>query len=951
MAFEIIHTFTIGVEPDDYTYDIECDFNAGIIQLFRRNHAPPPPDPLSQNELGYDEGDTIRQICTGTTLKKVVAKFTYPYATFVIEYNSAACGYVDPVCNIDLAVTIQNATDNQANGKILITGYGATEYSLNGLTWQSSPIFDLLFPGNYYVYARNTTCEKSDMVIVGNDISAALLSTELIPYQDSKKLCFWFRLIIDSIIYPIREPLKWDSVNIIGSRNVDYHGYQFQYTDGNVDLGFDCPAGKEFIEAVYNARGQDGTVIFQYGYTYKGKEYLLFPGKLNLNTYKWYAEKVECSVETDDFDSTFQSRLETKVSMAQTTSFDNLPVIPPVPYNLLFHAKEILSKIQCENDDKVYDSPIRVRNKAYFLLPDSTNPAISDIADAFQYPLTDTSSKPIETDQYLIIFKTGGGTDLEIAWNVDVDMTVHNGGIFNGTDYGLNLYYAYNKYNRDGTYDMTLEPLITPITGHVAPDSTPTISFNITGSKTLTDFYFYENDQIYFYADISFDRTVDVGFHLHQITFTENIEHREVSAATNANVWLLDDVIKQTVNVITNNKYAFRSSYYERKNATQLTDGCGSKRGMINGKGIRNFDTIQNPLIIDLKTIIESLNAGDCIGINYSSSKDTPIVRMERRDFFYQEKQIIAIPELVFVEGMALYREEVAKEIIYNEMEIGYDKYASTGFNTLDEFNTVHNELTPIQKNTAKLPKLSHFITSGYSIEEIRREQFNQTPSTSVTNDDEPFMVCLRRNSDDSFSTEKNEPFESVQNLISPETSYNLRVSPARMLYNWFIWLKGIFAYKVQTDLIKTTYVAQNGLLTTRFNASEPCLVGDKDRNTITENADIPLSKLATTKDIYRPEWIYFTARISPDRIQVMNLALSGKYGADKDYGYIMVKKPTGEWQAGWVYNVSYNYWTEKAEIKMLKKYLTPALIDDMCCRWLAVNGCYLLVNGNKIIA
>lgn len=946
MAFEIVHTFII----DPFIYDIQVDFSRGIIQLFRRNHAPPPPGEVTQAELGYNEGDTIRQRCEGTTLKKVTASFTYPYAVFVIEVNSAVCNYIPPICAIDLTATPQNATDNQANGKILISGSGATEYSLNGIVWQSSPIFDLLFPGTYHVYGRNSTCQKGDVATVGNDISAIPISTELIPYQDSKNLCFWFRLIIDGIIYPVREPIKWDTVNIIGKRNMDYHGYQFQYSDGAIDLGFDCPAGKELIEAVYNARGQDGTILFQYGYTYKGKEYFLFPGKLNLNTYKWYAERVECSIETDDFDSTFQSRLETKVSMAQGLTFDNLPVTPPAPYSLLFHAKEILSEILCSKPDKTFDTTAPITGKFYFLLADNTEPQISDIEEAFTYPLNVTLSNPIETDQYLINFKRSGGTDVELTWNLDVDMHVHNHGIAFGTDYVIGVHYVYRKINTDGSFDDIIEPLITPITGHVAADSDPVISFNLTASKTLTDFYFYEKDQIYFYADIAFDRTVDIGFHLHQNSFTENIYHREVTKATNANVWLLDDVIKQTINVITNNRYAFRSSYFERKGATQLADGCGAKRAVVNGFQIRQFDTAEKPLVIDLKTIVESLNAGDCIGINYSSSKNTPIVRMERRDFFYQQKQIIAIPEIEFVEGMALYREEVAKEIIYNEIEIGYDKYASEGFNTLDEFNTKHEELTPIKKNAAKLVQQSHFITSGYSIEEIRREQFNVTPSSSVSNDDEPFMVCLKRNPDDSFATEKNEPFESVLNLISPETAYNLRISPARMLYNWFIWLKGIFAYKPLTDLIKTTFVVQNGLLTTRFNISELCLVGDMDRTIITEKADIPLSKLATTRDIYRPEWVYFTARLTPDRVQIMNLALSGKFGVDKDYGYIMVKKPTGEWQGGWVYNLSYNYWTEKAEIKMLKMFKTPLLEDDTCCKWLVANDCYILANDCDIL-
>jgi hypothetical protein len=862
-------------------------------------------------------------------------------------------------CDFFFSTSVQDAINGTNSGRITVnvTSGGAYEYSLDGMTFQASNEFNNLLPGHYTVYVQETSthCLKFQAVILANDITAQTPIPGIIPYQDSKNICFFFRLIIADTSTYISEPIKWDSVQVIGERDKDYHGYQFKYTDGDVSLGFDCAAGRDLIEGNYNEFGEDGDVKFQFGYHYQNAEYILFPGKLMLNTYKWYADRVECSVAVDDFDETFLSRLETKVSMAQSTTFDNTAITPPAPYSLLFHAKEILSQIQCNSTNIDYEDASEVTGKFFSLLPDNTNPSVADIEDNFQYPLSMSTVNPYDGEIYLLKFSKGGGTDLSLSWNFTGNMRVHNGGI-GGEDYTIDVFYAYNKKNTDNSYTLTQESLITQITGSVGTGTTD-VALSIIASKSLTDFAFNIGDEIFFFAYVAFTGTVDCLFTLHQNSFIETISHRELTTATNANTWFIDDVIRQTLKVIADNRYVFKSSFFERKNVTQIFDGCAALNVLTNGFQIRAFDPAEKPLYIDFKTIIESLRAQYCIGINYATISGVPVVRMERVDYFYQDRQIMAISPDFGLEGIADYYEEVAKEIIYNEIEIGYDKFLDSGFNTLDEFNTKHEYLTPIQKNKAKLSQVSKFITSGYSIEDQRRIQFAESPTDSATNDDDPFFVCVKRSGVSDYVTEKDESFDSVTNLISPETSYNLRISPARMLYNWFIWLKGIFNYKQPTDLIKSTYVAQNGALTTEFSSEETCPVGDLNREAITENADIPISQLQYTRDIYSPEWVNVKCRLSPADVQIINLALSGKYGSDKDYGYVLIKKPDNTWQAVWVYNLSYNYSSEECTIKGLKKYPNQEVPIENCCPWVTVTSesdggtCYLLINNQKLIA
>src|SRR5687768_4398550 len=107
-------------------------------------------------------------------------------------------------------------------------------------------------------------------------------------YPWKERVCKWFKL--NGTV--IREPIKWDNVNIVGKRDKEWHGFNYMYSDGIIELEFDCAAGKEIIETVYDTQGADGLVTFQHGYTYGGVETVLFDGKLNLNTFKRLPGKV-----------------------------------------------------------------------------------------------------------------------------------------------------------------------------------------------------------------------------------------------------------------------------------------------------------------------------------------------------------------------------------------------------------------------------------------------------------------------------------------------------------------------------------------------------------------------------------------------------------------------------------------------------------------------------------
>ena len=949
MAFQLIHTFTA---LSGITYYIQVDWDADEILT---TWSPPDSSPLdltvTAGELGFNSGDTIAQICRDTTLKKALASLNFPFATLQSTPNSPICGWTAPVCTYVAVASSTNATNNGNNGSITINltnqgglPYRAFEFSLDNINWQNSPIFNFLFPGIYQVYIRTTTgCLTTLLVTVGNTTVTTVIPAD-IPWQQTNLLCYFFRLIIDGVTHAIREPIKWDDVQIIGERDQDYHGYLFRHTDGNVDLGFDCDAGKELIEAVYNEKGQDGDIQFVYGFTYGGIDYILFDGNLMLNTYKWYPEKIECTVETKDIDTAFQSRMDTPVSMAQDKTFDNADVQPPAAYSLSLHPKEIFTRFYSDRNNVLVSTNNYTQGTRHiYVKPDNTSPTYSDLRENFQYPLGPQTLNPDEVQEYYVKFFVGGKATYSMSFNFLVDMRRSNTG--DDPDTTARMYIVKKKWDAaQGIMVTTKLDIATPFVGQF--NGNGYLTFSIAGSYSSTDEVFSAGDELFIYLDIFFDRENQVLFQqLLQITGSLHIDYNEMSLATPANVWFLEDVIRHCINVAGNNHYAFRSSFLERLNANQVLDGCGSKYVVSNGYQIRQFDIDNRPLKVSLKNALAAVRGIFCIGMHYANNDAGAFLRIERADYFYQERQIITIEE------PESYKEEVAIEQVYNELEMGYEKYQADGYNSLDEFNTKMQLLTPIRKNKKKLSVLSPFITSGYRIEDVRRNQFSETPSSSVENDEDAFLIAVKRENAADWSTEKNEAFQTVTGIISPATAYNLRISPKRILYNWFIWLKGIFAYKENTDVIRPTQLIQNNDLITRFNTSETCRVGDADRATIEEKADVPMTALASTRDIWRPEKVTIKCRLNPAQVQMLNLAMTGRWGTDKDFGYIMIKKPDGDWQAVWLDKISYNYWTEKAEITGKKKHSTPAVQTGDCCPWLIANGCYIKANGNKLIA
>lgn len=376
------------------------------------------------------------------------------------------------------------------------------------------------------------------------------------------------------------------------------------------------------------------------------------------------------------------------------------------------------------------------------------------------------------------------------------------------------------------------------------------------------------------------------------------------------------------------------------------------------------------------------------------------IVRLEQKDYFYNDTLLFEIPAANIQKDS--YEETPDLDITFNQLEIGYEKYPEEELNSLDEFNTKQEYATPIKSYRNKFEKLSKFIASGYAIEFQRRKTFENESDNrgSSQYDDDVFIVAMTTENyevgirkitntkviyltqflanppvvgstitvigttlnngnytvasigdygflpkktsitvtestlDEGFvadgyvkyeggeySPERNQPFESVTGVISPKSSYNLRISPKRMLYNWAKWINSGLFHKVGTDILKSTFTKSNlllGGLVTQFKNTETCLLGDQDRVVITEGADVALSDFNGFRKKFKPINIRFKARIN--YVDLKYILDKHQNESAESYGYIRFTDLEGNPRNGWLMELNYNPSLEIVEFKLREK-------------------------------
>ncbi|GAB4042565.1 hypothetical protein [Spirosoma litoris] len=550
----------------------------------------------------------------------------------------------------------------------------------------------------------------------------------------------------------IDEPIKWDSVKITAERDPDTHGFNYQYSDGKVQLDFACESAASLLSAQYYTYGNDAIVKFllvdiQAG----GFEILRYSGKIDFNDCTIQPGKVSADVIADDLNEKINARWDTPVSMIVAKTLDNLPITPPSPIEIGLPGQALkesgyFKRIGPFSEESDFDGPEYVGY--YTLFPNLVDPngqpnkptgAIDPITQqAIPAPpgldnLNSSSGQfltpsgtviPGTADEIpLAIAYAAGSYKLKFIWSFRINII------------------AYKKALTIGGAKFT-GWVIAPILAILRPGEAAELiqlapvqqgegNTNEIGEKSFNCVYDGSFDvpkgtKIYLYTQIrTFINCRKLIFLITTLQAQLEIERTTRAVDSTGYAFMLPDALKHVFGVVSNALTGgtgnIGGSLISKASQTQAQDGYGTEYAVSSGYQLRNLNT-KSPTFT-LKQLYGALSAHHVAGLLYrTDANGNHSVLVEEGSWFYRGGQIMILDEVAQDDAKVFaYSEVPNKDLLVNKIIVGYEKYPETGPGVLDEFNTERTYQTPIVTNQQTKEIKCPLIAAGSAIEEARR--------------------------------------------------------------------------------------------------------------------------------------------------------------------------------------------------------------------------------------
>jgi len=528
----------------------------------------------------------------------------------------------------------------------------------------------------------------------------------------------------------IQEPVGWDEVKLMLQRDEQFYGVNFEFVEDDVKLTFPHTpkGGGVFIKEIYDIDGGDGQIGFEFGSFETGSYQTLYAGTVNLTTYNDNDLGITASIEKTTFEQLFRTRYETKVTANEFATMDGRPLTPAEKLTVTMRPKEIIKMAKSEQETQTeceFLGTDYTRAEMYYQ-PETINQTTTELTGFTSMPdaFTSVAHKPWDESRYQLKATEAGVATVRFWGNVFFHLV-------------------------DG------ETVVAPARQMYEARVVPFINIKKASDGSLVQFgppitYYYD---LYFQLETNFifDYTLNVSLDINDEvyigikTLTQSSaflqDARYYGAMTNITIsqattapdapctgYNLFDLLNMCMQSITNVPNSVVSSFFG-------PGGWAYKTFITNGYALRNFNVNDWPVQVSVKDLIESMQAIWNIGLNFRKIGGLDRIVIEPMGFYYEGGEIAR-----FLDPYD-YEEGFDEATTYNEVELGYEKTAEDELNSLDEFNTEHTYLLPVRSFKKKFSRKCVLIASGYLIEKQRREQFAQKPSTSLSEDDNTFII------------------------------------------------------------------------------------------------------------------------------------------------------------------------------------------------------------------
>lgn len=432
------------------------------------------------------------------------------------------------------------------------------------------------------------------------------------------------------------------------------------------------------------------------------------------------------------------------------------------------------------------------------------------------------------------------------------------------------------------------------------------------------------DEQLYFgfmlYTDYTANSTITTGatatwpsnsaytpkVTVYEGSYIKSKMYDNVKTEASAKMISVHDALNVVTKAISENELSVKSSWYGSELSKWNAEsgyGGGSLKAITNGYKIRGVYDEDRNMPVSFRTLIESLNAQDCIGWGFSQEGGSTCIRVERWSWFYKNATVLTLTD-----ANEVHRSVDTGKIV-TELKIGYKKYATTEqYNSIDSIHGVRTFTSGIKAISSKSERLCSFIADNYAIEEVRRLNGKETEQNSY--DENIFVFELiseaeRRVGGTTTVTIGHTATNAVDVGIASEL-INAKLSPRNMASRWRSY---IFATAAPSDMRLTSgelnYKGSFGVIPQRddrFDVTTYSLATENTAAIQAEDADIENVRAA-----FRAETISFNY---PLTIEQYKAVLSNPYGLVVVNGI-----------PGWIKEFTYKINEGLASFKLIPKY------------------------------
>ena len=279
-----------------------------------------------------------------------------------------------------------------------------------------------------------------------------------------------------------------------------------------------------------------------------------------------------------------------------------------------------------------------------------------------------------------------------------------------------------------------------------------------------------------------------------------NIDADTTRPATTSDTILIHDAGLSITDRILGRDDSFYSSFLGGANSAIYypTNGCGYLNAITRGLNIRGYSFTEKPFTLSFDDYWQGINPMFNLGLGYeelsTNSPGSTVIRIEEKGYFFNQTPSI------YLTGVNNIQVEFDLNLLTKTIEIGFEQWQAESISGIDDPQTKHIYQLLWETFGRDEKQLSKFIAASLAIEQTRRLGVLQSQDWRL--DENTFIIALQEQ-DASIVPETSPPTitqqpevfsaspSPVTGLNNPETRYNVRHTPARMLQRWIDFYSG----------------------------------------------------------------------------------------------------------------------------------------------------------------